>query len=161
MGSRRPNPKLTKIHRCYSVEDTARLFRIHKNTVRNWLREGLKAIDDQRPTLIRGEALARFLTERRARAKQVCGPGRIYCLPCRAPKVPDGHFVECIQTGDTTGTLQGICPDCGRMVYRRVNPLKLALVIGDLEVTITQAPPRIEEMTKPNVNSDSRGANHR
>jgi hypothetical protein len=159
MGARHPNPRLAKIHRSYSVEDAARLFNIHKNTVRNWLRHGLEAIDDQRPILVRGAELRRFLTLRRARAKQACGPGRIFCLPCRGPKVPAGKIAECIRTGDTAGTLQGICPDCDRMVYRRVNPLKLDAVRGDLDVTITQASPRIEETTKPNVNCDSSEGN--
>jgi hypothetical protein len=155
MGSRHPNPRLAKIHRSYSVEEIARLFKVHKNTVRAWLRQGLEAIDGQRPTVARGEAIRCFLTERRARAKQPSGPGRIYCLPCRAPKVPALKMAECIKTGDITGTLQGICPDCNRMIYRRVNPQKLDTVRGDLDITITQAGPRIEGTTKPNVNCDS------
>jgi hypothetical protein len=145
MGARHPNPRSAKIHRSYSVEEIARLFAIHKNTVRAWLRQGLTPIDDQRPTVIRGEELRRFLAARRARAKQACGPGRIYCLPCRAPKVPAGKMADCTQTGHTTGTLQGICPDCNRMIYRRVNPRKLAAVRGDLEVTVTQARPRLRD----------------
>ena len=155
MGHRHPNPKLAKIHRSYSVEDVSRLFKIHKNTVRNWLRQGLTAIDDQRPTVIRGLELRRFLTDRRASAKQTCGPGRIYCLPCRAPKVPAGNMAECITLGETIGTLRGICPDCDRMIYRRVNPQKLNAVCGDLDITVTQAGRRIEETAKPNVNCDS------
>ncbi len=155
MGSRHPNPRLAKIHRSYSVEDLARLFDIHKNTVRKWFNQGLEAIDGQRPTVARGVDVRRFLTERRARAKQACGPGRIYCLPCRAPKVPALKMAECVTTADTTGSLRGICPDCDRMIYRRVNPLKLDAVRGDLDVTVTQAGARIEEMTKPNVNCDS------
>jgi hypothetical protein len=155
MGYRHPNPRLAKIHRSYSVEEVSRLFTVHKNTVRTWLRRGLEPIDDQRPILVRGEELYRFLADRRERTKQACGPGRIYCLPCRAPKVPAGKMVDCIQTGNTSGTLQGICPDCDRMVYRRVNPQKLAAVRGDLEVTVTQAQSRIEDMAKPNVNCDS------
>jgi helix-turn-helix protein len=155
MGYRHPNPRLAKIHRSYAVEDVSRLFKIHKNTVRNWLGQGLAPIDDSRPTLIRGQELRRFLTERRVRLKQVCGPGRIYCLPCRAPKVPAGNIADCVQTTDTVGTLQGICPDCIRMVYRRVNPQKLKAVRGDLEITVTQARPRIEGTMKPIVNCDS------
>lgn len=155
MGYRHPNPRLAKINRNYSVEEISRLFAVHKNTVRNWLRQGLKPIDDQRPTLIRGEELRRFLTDRRERTKQACGPGRIYCLPCRAPKVPAGKMADCIETGDNAGTLQGICPDCDRMIYRRVNPQKLAAVRGDLEVTVTQARPRIGDTLEPNVNCDS------
>jgi hypothetical protein len=161
MGARHPNPRLAKIHRSYSVEEIARLFKVHKNTVRTWLKQGLAAIDGRRPTVARGEELRRFLIERRARAKRACGPGRIYCLPCRAPKVPALLMAECVATGATAGTLQGICPDCNRMIYRRVNPQKLAEVRGDLDVTFTQAGPRIAETSKPNVNRDSREGDQR
>lgn len=111
MGTHHPNARLAKIHRSYSVEKVSRLFAIHENTVRNWLREGLTAIDDHRPTVVRGAELRRFLTDRRARMRQTCGPGRIYCLPCRAPKMPVGMMAECIATADTAGALQGVCPD--------------------------------------------------
>jgi hypothetical protein len=142
MGSRHPNPRLAKIHRSYSVEDSARLFKVHKNTVRNWLKHGLGPIDNQRPTVVRGQEFRRFLTDRRARAKQTCGPGRIYCLPCRAPKVPALRMAECVVTGDTAGTLRAICPDCDRMIYRTVNPQKIAAVCDNLS-----APTRIFRTT--------------
>src|SRR5262249_46289529 len=122
----------------------------------NWFRHGLEPIDDKRPILTRGQELRRFLIERRARAKQTCGRGRIYCLPCRAPKVPAGNMAECVLTGDNTATLQGICPDGNRMIYRRVNPQKLDVVRGGLDVTITQARPRIGESAVLSVNCDSR-----
>src|SRR4029078_4917165 len=96
MGSRHPNPQLAKIHRSYSVEEVARLFKVHKNTVRAWLKQGLGAIDGQRPTVVRGEYVPRFLSDRRALAKRPSGPGRIYCLPCRAPKVPALKMAECM-----------------------------------------------------------------
>ena len=47
------------------------------------------------------------------------------------------------------------------MIYRRVNPQKIDAVRGDLDVTFTQAGPRIEETTKPNVNCDSTEGDHR
>jgi hypothetical protein len=157
MGYRHPNPRRIKIHRSYSVEDLARHLDVHKNTVRNWLNNGLKPIDDQRPILVRGPELRRFLVARRAQGKHPCGPGRIYCLPCRAPKVPAGNFAECILIGETSGTIQGICPDCNRMIYRRVNPQKLDSVRGKLDISVTCARTRIEERGKPNVNCDSKG----
>jgi hypothetical protein len=70
-------------------------------------------------------------------------------------------MAECVATSDTTGKLSGICPDCDRMIYRRVNPQKLAAVCGDLDVTLTQAGARIEETTRPNVNCDSTEGNNR
>jgi hypothetical protein len=136
MGSRHPNPRLVKIHRNYSVEDVSRLFRIHKNTVRNWLNDGMERIDDYRPILILGLELARFVTERRNRAKQKCGPGRIYCLPCRAPKIPAGNMADCIPSSINAGSLCGICPDCNRLIYRRVNLQNLDAVKGNLEIAV-------------------------
>jgi hypothetical protein len=152
VGERRPNPRRAKIHRSYSVEEVSRLFAIHKNTVRNWLQQGLVAIDGQRPTIILGVELRRFLSARRTSARQTCGAGRIFCLPCRAPKVPAGNMADCIVVTETNGSLRGICPDCDRMIYRRVNPKKLDAIRGYLDVTVAPASPRIVETTNPNVN---------
>jgi hypothetical protein len=151
MGTKHPNPRLAKIHRNYSVEELAGLFEVHKNTVRGWVRQGLTPIDDQRPTLIRGDETRRFLIERRAKAKQSCGPGRIYCLPCRAPKVPAGKMAELRSESGTNGSICGICPDCDRLIYRRVNPERLDAVQGDLDISIARAATRIEETARPNL----------
>src|SRR5262245_23845491 len=155
MGSRHPNPRLVKAHRNYSVEEIARLFGIHKNTVRSWLKQGLATIDDRRPILILGQELSRFLRERRQKAKKTCGPGRIYCIACRAPKVPAGKMVDCTPTGPSVGNLCGICPDCHRLIYRRVNLAKIDAVQGELEITFTQPRARIGESAVPSVNYDS------
>lgn len=137
------------------MEDIAWLFGVHKNTVRSWLKQGLAAIDDRRPILILGHELSRFLRERRQKAKQTCGPGRIYCIACRAPKVPAGKMAECTPTGPLAGNLCGICPDCDRIIYRRVNLAKIDPIRGELEITFTQPRPSIRESTVPFVNCDS------
>jgi len=155
MGYHHPNPRLVKIHRNYSVEEIARLFGIHKNTIRKWLKQGLAAIDDQRPTLVLGQQLSRFLIERRQKAKQSCGPGRIFCIACRAPKVPAGNMADCVSTNTTMGSLCGICPDCDRLIYRRANLTKIDEVRGNLEITFTQPHPRIAGSPTPSVNCDS------
>lgn len=155
MGTRHPNPRLVKINRNYSVEDISRLFKIHKNTIRKWLKKDLPSIDDLRPTLVLGRELSSFLIKRRARVKQKCGPGQMFCLACRAPKVPAGKIVDCTPTGSNSGNLCGICPDCNRMIFRRVNLEKLEAVQGDLEVTFTQPRVRLAEIESPSVNCDS------
>jgi excisionase family DNA binding protein len=58
---RRPNPRLIKIHRSYSIDEAARLLHAHKNTIRSWIKQGLPIIDRRRPTLIHGADLSAFL----------------------------------------------------------------------------------------------------
>lgn len=156
MGTRLPNPRLAKIHRNYSVEEIATLFGVHRNTVRQWIKQGLPTIDDRRPMLILGRDLEAFLRARRTRNKRTCQPGELYCVRCRAPKVPACDMAEYIALTDTFGNLIAICPDCGLMMNRRVSLPKLAQIQGRMDITLPQALTHISESTQPCVNSDLR-----
>ena len=50
----RINPRLAKLHRSYDVRELADRLDVHKNTVRQWIREGLPVVDGAKPTLIDG-----------------------------------------------------------------------------------------------------------
>ena len=145
MGTRCPNPRLVKIHRTYTVEEISRRFRVHKNTVRAWIKSGLATCDSVRPTLVLGRHLADFLTARRAANKRTCKAGEIYCVRCRAPKAPDIELVEYQPITATLGNLIAMCPDCESIINRRVNATKLPQISGRLNVTVPQAQPRIDD----------------
>jgi hypothetical protein len=153
--SRHPNYRLVKIHRNYTVEEIARLFNVHKNTVRGWIKQGLPMIDRQRPTLIVGSMLSRFLQDRRRRGQKRCAPGEIYCVKCRAPVRPAGGIADYIPTTSSLGTLTGICPGCERMIYRRASQATLDKSRGDLEITIPQVQSHIRDSRCLSVNCDS------
>lgn len=154
MGARLPNPQRAKIHRNYSVMEAAQLCRVHRNTVHHWIKQGLPVCDDHKPVIVLGLDLRAFLRAKKIRNKSPCGPGRIYCVRCRCPKVPAGHLADYVPSSSTAGSLVGICPDCESMVYRRVSLAKLASSRGDLDITVTQAHSRIGESNYPLVNSD-------
>jgi excisionase family DNA binding protein len=137
--SRRPNHRLVKIHRSYSVEEAAALFGTHRNTIRRWIKAGLPVIDQRRPVLMQGQALTDFLQARRAKSKQTCQPGEIYCVRCRVPRSPAGEMADYQPLTDTLGNLTGICPVCEAMIYRRVNATRLEQVRGKLQVTMPLA----------------------
>lgn len=157
MGRRSLNPRRIKIHRTYAVEEIARVLRVHKNTVRNWLNRGLEAIDDCRPTLILGWKLRQFLEARRAKARQTCPAGHLFCVRCRAPKVPALQMADYIAFNTATGNLQGICPDCGTFINRRVAFAKVNAIRGNLDIKLPQAHSRLGETTSPSPNCDLEG----
>ncbi|MGQ0677392.1 MAG: helix-turn-helix domain-containing protein [Rhodospirillales bacterium] len=134
MAQRRPNPRRAKIHRSYTVEEAARLYGAHRNTVRNWIRQGLPVCDDRRPLLILGSDLAIFLTRKRIQNKRPCGPGEVYCVRCRVPQSPALGMADYEPLTATSGNLTGVCPQCGGMIYRCVSLARLALASGKLDV---------------------------
>lgn len=154
MNHRHPNLRLVKIRRNYSVEEVSRLLDVHKNTVRHWLRQGLPAIDERRPTLIMGSVLADFLKAKRRKHKQRCQPGEIYCVKCRVPREPAGDMADFIPITSTCGNLRGICPVCDILIHRRASLSKLDEIKGKLDLTLPQALPRIDGSCVPSVNGD-------
>jgi len=156
MAKRRANHRKVKIHRSYTVEEIACLLSIHKNTVREWVKAGLPTCDQKRPMLILGRELAVFLQKRRAKNKQHCQPGEIYCVGCHAPKSPAGDMADFLPITETLGTLKAICPDCYSMINRHVSIAKLSQVYGKLNVTFSEAQRRLNESTPRTVNSDLR-----
>jgi DNA-binding XRE family transcriptional regulator len=156
MRKRRPNYRLVKIHRNYTVEEVARLLGTHRNTVRAWVKAGLPTCDGKRPMLILGLELAEYFKARRTKNKQPCQLGEIYCVRCRAPKQPAGDMADYEPITEKFGNLKGICPDCEGMIYRRASLAKLPKVRGKLEVTFLEAQLRVSESILPTVNSDFR-----
>jgi hypothetical protein len=141
--ARHPNPKRVKLHRTYTVGDAAACLRMHKNTIRSYLKNGLVPIDRKRPVLILGSVLRRFLEERRARGRQTCRAGQIYCIRCKTPKQPAGDIAEYIPMTATSGNLRAICPDCELLIHRRAALANIEAVMPGIAI-IQQPAPRIE-----------------
>ena len=145
MGKRNPNPRLAKIHRNYTVEEVAGRHGVHKNTVREWIKQGLPIIDDRRPMLILGRDLFAFLQAKRVKNKQPCKPGEMYCLRCRVPKIPADNMVDYEPKTETLGNLFAICPDCEAGMNRRVSLPKLDQVRGEMDITFPQGERRLAD----------------
>jgi len=127
---------------------------VNKNTVRIWLKGGLATCGHKRPTLIPGRELVSFLQSRRARRKQACRPGELYCVRCRAPRLPAGDMADYVPITDVIGNLVAICPDCSTIMNRRVNLLKLDQIRGKLDIMFPQALQRVYESDQSSLSSD-------
>jgi helix-turn-helix protein len=139
------NHRLVKIHRTYTVEESAHLLGVHKNAVRQWIKSDLPTCDKRRPTLILGRHLIDFLRARRERNKRSCLPGQIYCVRCRAPKFPAGNMADYQCVTEKVGNLKAICPDCDSIINRRVSLAKLEQIRGQIEIRLPQALRQLSE----------------
>jgi hypothetical protein len=148
-----PNYRLAKIHRNYTVEEAARLFSVHRNTVREWIKRGLPVIAGH-PVLILGRDLGAFLHQRREQAKRSCRPDEMYCMRCRAPRTPVVDMVEYQQTAPNRGAFVALCSRCGSVMYRSVNPNRMPQILASMVVTVPAGPRHIGESTEAIVNSD-------
>lgn len=119
MGHAYPMPSRFKLNRSYTVQDVAAAAGVHEQTVRNWIKAGLRPIDAQRPLLVTGHELRRFMTEMRQRAKSPCLLDELFCLSCRKPQRPLGGLAD-FRTDGRRARLTGICPDCERIMHKRV-----------------------------------------
>jgi len=106
------NWRLIKRDFSYEVGEIAELFDIHPNTVRQWLAEGLPAIDDRRPTMVHGTELAEFIRKRQSNRKRKCRPDEMFCCRCREPKRPWERVVDVEIESDRRLRLTGLCSTC-------------------------------------------------
>jgi len=154
MAARRANPRAVKLHRSYSVPELAACFGVHKNTVRNWQRDGLTPLDDQRPLLFQGSTIRAFLENRNASRKCPCPPGTLYCFRCRTARPPALGMVDFVSINAVSGDVRAICPTCGTVMHRRASEAALASIMPGCGVQFVQAPPRLNGSSAPSLNCD-------
>lgn len=144
MARRWANAQKIRINRSYSVPELALLCGVHKNTIRNWLRDGLPTIDRQRPALIQGKAVKDYLNAKRNRRKRTCPPGTIYCFRCKDPRRPADRQATLILDRSGTGNLSACCEDCRTRMFRRCRLDTLRAVMPGIDIQIQHAQPRLE-----------------
>lgn len=141
-----------KVHLSYSVDEAARCLGVHKATIRQWIKQGLPALTEIRPTLIVGSELRAFLRQKRLAGKRPCGAGEIYCVRCRAPRRPAAGIADYEALSESGGRLVGLCPSCEAVIYRRVSIKSFSAAAGDLDVTCTKGQEHIVDSAHPFVN---------
>jgi hypothetical protein len=152
MANRLPNPRLVKMHRSYLVNEVAELFGCHRNTVRNWQKAGLQAVDARRPALFKGSVLREFLESRRAAARSPCKPGEMYCFGCRAPRAPKTGSLAFLPSQTGAGNLLAQCAACGAKMYRRTRESDLARLFPVVHEALQQAERRLSSRCNTPVN---------
>jgi hypothetical protein len=155
MGNRRHSARRVRRLRTYNVREAAKAIEATPSTVRQWHKNGLEAVAGIWPLIFRGVDIIAFLKRRDGDRKRPCGPGRMYCFRCKAPKTPAYGEVEYWPDGPKLGTLSGLCPVCTGLMNRRTSLAKLQSAAGDLKVSMRCADSRLSGMPEPNSNPHS------
>lgn len=114
----------------YTIQEAAEVSGVSDRTIRAWIKDGLTAMDQERPALIRGDALIAFIrTQRKARKTDV-KQSEFYCLKCRAARRPAGNLVEC-QASGTRAKLIAFCETCETIMHKPV-PLSSLTPLSNL-----------------------------
>ncbi len=148
------NPNRSKIHRNYTVEEVAELYSVHKNTVRNWIKNKLPVCDDQRPALILGSELREYLQLQRKAKKQKCRPYEMYCMRCKSPQRPAENMVDYKPFNNASGRLIGICSGCESMINKFASFVSMSKFSEVFDITFPPDEKHINKRINPLLNSD-------
>ena len=160
MRRRRALANRVKIHHNYTIEEVADLLAAHPNTIRRWIvRDGLLVLADRKPHLVLGRELHFFLSQPSPGAVHL-KPGECYCVKCHAARLPALAMADYVPVNERFGNLRGFCPVCETLMHRRVSLAKLPFVALNMQVTILQVQPRIDERRSSCTNDDLRREPH-
>jgi DNA-binding XRE family transcriptional regulator len=110
--AKRVSARRVKIHRQYTYEATADVLGVTVQTVRAWREEGLLVLDSQKPHLILGHELKRFLDNRMPKKSCKLAPDEFFCMSCRAPRAPYGAMADYVPLNAVRGRLVALCGVC-------------------------------------------------
>ena len=121
-----PSAKKIKAARSYTIPEVAEVLGCTTRTVRSWAGMGLRVLTENRPFLIVGDDLKKFLAAKSASKKVKLAPNELFCLSCKAPRQPLGMMTDEIRQSANISRLVGLCQVCGgtcnRMIGTRALP---------------------------------------
>ncbi len=83
MAKRLYSHKRIKYWFAYDVDDICAVFELHPQTLRQWVKDGLKTIDNGKPALIYGNDLIEFLKAQNSKSKCKTEFNEMFCFKCQ------------------------------------------------------------------------------
>ena len=132
--AKRYNIRRIKKNQSYTVEELADVVGATQATVRKWIKAGMPVLDGNRPLFVMGFQAQDFLRNRAEKAKRPLAAGELYCLGCKAPRMPLGLMADFIPSTTTSGRLKALCECCQRQVYRSISNNQKAVFSQILDI---------------------------
>jgi excisionase family DNA binding protein len=135
-----PMPKKARLSgiksfRTYTIKEAAEVTGVSERTIGNWVSNGLRVLDDERPALFRGDDLREFIKCQRADRKVKTELDQFYCVCCRKPREAAEGFAECTVIGNRA-KLTAFCETCETIVSKAVPKAFVPKIARTLTLTI-------------------------
>ena len=101
----------------YTVEDISNMYSMHPQTVRKWIKIGLKTIDSRKPSLIHGSELKEFLKKQNEKNKKHLDFKEFFCCACKEAHIPLFRKVYLEQNHQFIKA-KGVCPITKKIMNR-------------------------------------------
>lgn len=115
---------------CYSAQDIAVHFKIHKKTVQAWIASGeLSTIDQYKSgsALVWGYSLQKFIEKHNDKNKIKTKFDEFYCMHCHQPEIPFGRRIA-IEQDKLQIRAVGLCPETKKLMYTRYSLSQIGLL---------------------------------
>lgn len=154
---KRVDYRRVKSHQTLTPQEWADRLGVTKNTILRWIKaDGLEAIIDQKPYLIRGVDLKAFLKVRKKSKRFDCKTGEMACFACNKPRRPVGGMLDYTPLSGVSGRLTGLCEVCLTAMNRMIRQADIAKKFPDCDVTITRYQRTLSGLINHHVKGDIR-----
>jgi hypothetical protein len=112
----------------YEIDEICKLyadFNLHPQTVRKWVRNGLKTIDNGKPILIFGKHLIDFLRSNNQSNKHKTEPDQMFCMFCQDARYIFQKKIH-IEQKYKVLIVQGACRACKTKMFKNYKMEALA-----------------------------------
>lgn len=135
-------PKQAKISRIksfqsYTIPEAADIAGVSPPTIHNWAKNGLRLMDAEQPTLIRGDDLRAYIKNQRDKRKTGTDPNTFYCFSCKQVRPAAANMADCVIIGKRA-KLTALCATCETIVSKPVALVTVADLALTLDLTITR-----------------------
>ncbi|MGJ8604411.1 MAG: helix-turn-helix domain-containing protein [Marivita sp.] len=132
---KRVNPMAVKGNLTYDVFEAASALKVTPATIRNWIKDGLKAMTSSKPYLILGASIREYLRTKYAAARRPLNDDELFCPSCRKGRKP--LHMRVTQTKITTKTdlLKGTCQYCNGTATRMISHKQHSLFSAIFKIT--------------------------
>ena len=105
---------------CYTIDEVCNLYktqRLHPQTVRKWIKNGLKTTDNKTPQLIRGSELKEFLGKLNDSRKLDVDFKEFYCFHCKQVHKPYRNTIAAEQDKSFIKA-KALCPNTKKIMNK-------------------------------------------